>query len=359
MRFKFLSRFGASSASLPAAPAQPDGQDSEPARLSWALYQVLETLPQSFSGRENIRMLCDTLIQATPHLRLVWVGFTEGLSETVKPYTMAGPAQDEALDWSLPVDCFEPTGPCSESFQPQSSEAQGLFAPWSVEPTACSARAALSAPIRSEKAGLRGVIVFYADSADYFEQTGMPLMQAFCHVAEIVWKQSNLVRVATQVAQQDPLTGLFGRRQTMIELERAIARAERHSQPLSILLCRIDGLSKLNDMYGLQATDSILAAFAREVGELLREQDLAGRWSGTHFLFILPSTDFQTAESLAIRFGEHFRNQPVTVRNWSVRLALRLGTATHTRHSLGMDDLVLQAHHNLAVTNDELPSSVL
>lgn len=359
MRFNLFSRAGASSAPLPAAAGETNAQHSESARLSQALYKVLETLPQSFSGRENIRMLCDTLIQATPHLRLVWVGFTEGFGETVKPYTMAGPAQDEALDWSLPVDCFEPNGPCSESFLPQSSGVPGLFAPWAVEPAACSARAALSAPMRSEKAGLRGIIVFYADSADYFEQIGLPLMQAFCHVAEIVWKQSNLVRVATQVAQQDPLTGLFGRRQTMIELERAIARTERYSQPLSILLCRIDGLSKLNDMYGLQATDSILAAFAREAGELLREQDLAGRWSSTHFLFILPSTDFHTAESLAIRFGEYFRNKPITVRNWSVRLALRLGTATHTRHSLGMDDLVLQAHHNLAVTNDELPSSVL
>ncbi len=358
MLFKLFSRTSAPTASPPASSAR-GGQDEESERLSQALYRVLETLPQSFSGRENIRMLCDTLIQATPHLRLVWVGFTEGLSEAVKPYTMAGPAQDEALDWSLPVDCFESAGALSAQFDPQSSDWQDLFAPWAVEPAACSARAALSVPLRSEKAGLRGLIVLYADDAEYFQGIGLSLMQSFAHVAEIVWKQSNLVRLATQVAQQDPLTGLFGRRQTMIELERAIARAERHEQPLSILLCRIDGLAKLNDMYGLQATDSILAAFARETGELLREQDLAGRWSSTHFLFILPGADYQVAESMAIRFSDHFRNKQITVRNWSVRLALRLGTATHTRHSLGMDDLVLQAHHNLAVTNDELPSSVL
>lgn len=358
MLFNLFSRAKSRPAGQPD-PARESGQHCEHERLSLALYKVLETLPQSFSGRENIRMLCDTLVQATPHLRLVWIGFTEGLSENVKPYTMAGPAQDEALDWSLPVDCFEPNGPCSENFDAASPNWQGLFAPWAQDAAACSPRAALSAPLRSEKAGLRGIIVFYADSAEYFERTGLALVQAFCHVAEIVWKQSNLVRVATQVAQQDPLTGLFGRRQTMIELERAIARAERHNQPLSILLCRIDGLAKLNDMYGLQATDSILAAFARETGELLGEHDLAGRWSGTHFLFILPGSDYQLAESLAIRFSEHFRSKPITVRTWSVRLALRLGTATHTRHSLGMDDLVLQAQHSLAVTNDELPSSVL
>jgi diguanylate cyclase (GGDEF)-like protein len=218
---------------------------------------------------------------------------------------------------------------------------------------------ALAAPLLSEKAGLRGMIVFYADHPQFFEHIGLPLMQAFGHVAEMVWKQSNLMRVATQAAQQDPLTGVFGRRQIMYELERAIARSERHEQALSIMLCRIDGLSKLNDMYGLQATDSILAAFAREATEFMRASDLVGRWTGTHFLFILPATDFQTAESLAVRFGEHFRNRPITVRNWSVRLALRLGTASYTRSSLGLDDLVLQAHHSLAVTNDELPSSVL
>jgi hypothetical protein len=75
---------------------------------------------------------------------------------------------------------------------------------------------------------LRGVIVFYAANVDYFEQVGMaPSFCAFCHVAEIIWNQSNLLRTLSQKAQLDAVTGLMNRRQTMYALEKAIAHAEK------------------------------------------------------------------------------------------------------------------------------------
>jgi diguanylate cyclase (GGDEF)-like protein len=360
MLFNLFSR---ESAPLPAASrlAPEVSADTERALLSAALFHVLETLPQSFSGRENIRMLCDVVAAASPHLRFVWVGFTEGLSTTVKPYAYAGPCQFESHDWSLPESCFDHVGPHSEQ-RPQAGDAStnhGLFAPWQRDPSASSVCSALAAPLRSEKAGLRGMIVFYADQPGYFDSIGLPLMRAFCHVGEIIWKQSNLVRVATQVAQQDPLTSLMGRRHTMTLLDKEIARAERTERPLSILVCRIEGLNKLNDMYGLHATDAVIAAFARGASEQIPAGHLGGRWTGTEFLFIMPGVDHDKAETLAVSVGDHFRNKPINVRNWSIRLALRIGTATYTRHSLGIDDLIMQAHQSLVSASDELPSSAL
>lgn len=332
--------------------------DGERALLNAALFNVLEMLPQSFSGRENIRMLCDMLAAASPHLRFVWVGFTEGLTSAVKPYAFSGPCQFESQDWSLPAACFDHVAPHTQQRPGDRAMADGLFAPWQRDPSAISVCCALAAPLRSEKAGLRGMIVFYADQPNYFDAIGLPLMHAFCHVGEIIWKQSNLVRVATQVAQQDPLTSLMGRRHTMTLLDKEIARAERNEKPLSILICRIDGLNKLNDTYGLHATDAVLAAFAREASEQIPAGNMGGRWTGTAFLFIMPGVDHDRAETVAVKLGEHFRHKPINVRNWSIRLALRIGTATYTRHSLGIDDLVLQAHQNLVTASDELPSSV-
>jgi GGDEF domain-containing protein len=48
---------------------------------------------------------------------------------------------------------------------------------------------------------------------------------AFCHVAEIIWNQSNLLRTLSQKAQLDAVTGLMNRRQTMYVLEKAIAQS--------------------------------------------------------------------------------------------------------------------------------------
>lgn len=352
MSFKFFSKTPAA-----ADKAGPSAATLEGARLDQALFGVLGAVTQTFSGRENVRMLCQTLGHASPHIQLAWLGFADGGGESVAPYAYAGPCDQEARDWSLPVACFT-EGVVQMQTLSGPGQAQALFSPWQGKPGG-SVRAALALPLRSEKEGLSGLLVLYADREDYFELAGLARMQAFAHIAEIVWKQSNLVRIATQVAQQDPLTGLLGRRHAMSVLEKEIRRAERNQQALSLLLCRIDGLSKLNDMLGLQGTDDILAAFASQVQALLRPADAAARWTSKDVLFILPGMDLAQAETLAQRLREQFGNNPVHVRNWSVRLSLRTGTASHTRHSLGLDDLVLQAHQSLSMTEEDLVSSVL
>jgi hypothetical protein len=58
--------------------------------LTHALHLLLQALPQAYSGRENIKRLCQTILNATPHMRLVWVGFADGGSDQVEPYVTAG-----------------------------------------------------------------------------------------------------------------------------------------------------------------------------------------------------------------------------------------------------------------------------
>lgn len=336
-----------------------DAHDSEAERatLTVALHSLLETLPQSYSGRENIKLLCHAILGATSHLRFVWVGFCEGDSERIDPYAAAGDCTPESEDWRLSKACFDPSGPYSQAFPEDGASATFLFAPWSENKIASSVHSALAIPLRSEKSGLRGMIVFYADSVDYFAHMGVPLFQAFCYVAEIIWKQSNLMHMLTQKAQQDPLTGLMNRRHTMHVLEKEIAATESAGQPLSILICRVEGFNKLNDLYGWLASDAILAAFSKEVMHQMGPQDKGGRWTGIEFLYILPNANADEAEFMAKRLRDHFLVNPVNVKNWSIRLALSVGVATYSKLIIGLDDLILHANQNMHSMANELPSS--
>lgn len=362
MRFNIFSSLQRS----PASSAKPvfdySTVEIERARLTGALHALLETLPQSYSGRENIKLLCHEILGATSHLRFVWVGFFEGDSTRINPYAAAGDCAAESADWRLASNCFDSVGPYSQAIPETGRSAadfDALFEPWRANPDGCSASCALAIPLRSEKRALRGMIVFYADSFDYFAHMGVPIFQAFCNVAEIIWKQSNLMHLVTQKTQQDPLTGLMNRRHIMLELEREIARAEQAEQPLSILICRVEGFNKLNALYGWIASDAILAVFSKEAVEQMRPQDIGGRWTGVEFLFILPGTDAQAAVSLAHRLRDHFLANPVNVKNWSIRLALTVGIATYSKHIIGLDDLILHAIQDMASASDELPSSIL
>lgn len=332
---------------------------AERATLTTALHSLLETLPQSYSGRENIRLLCDAILGASTHLRFVWVGFCKGGSKSVEPYAAVGQCIEECSHWNLPSNCFDAIGPNSQSF-PSGVEIQpkpeGLFSPWGDAPNRASVNSALSIPLRSENPELRGMIVFYADSKDYFAHMDISLFKAFCHVAEIIWKQSNLMNVLTQKAQQDPLTGLMNRRHTVQTLEKHMAHAETTGEPLSILICRIKDFNKLNDVYGWLASDAILAAFSKDVNQQLRPQDMGGRWTGIEFLYVLPQADAEQALAMANGIRDYFLGHPVTVKNWSIRLALNVGVATYSKQIIGVDDFILHANQSMTTATDELPS---
>lgn len=343
-----------------AAPAKPApgarGSDVERAALTVALYSLLQDLPQSYSGRENIKLLCHAILGATSRLRFVWVGFCRDRSERVKPYAAAGACAPEAAEWSLPRSAFDAAGPYSQARPGPESGGQamhGVFLPWRADPAACSAACALAIPLRSDTPGLRGMIVFYADSPEYFQTLGVPAFQAFCHVAEIIWKQSSLAHLAAQQAQQDQLTGLMSRRQTMLALEKEVIEAEQGGHPLSILMCRIEGIGKLNALYGSVASDAILAAFARELAERMRPQSLGGRWAGVTFLYVLPGTGPAAAESLAAKLRADFLARPISVDNWSVRLEVAVGVAAYSSQIMGLDDLVLHAAQGLSARAPE------
>lgn len=337
----------------------PHESDAERVTLTTALHSLLETLPQSYSGRENIRLLCDAILGASSHLRFVWVGFSKGDSINVAPYATVGQCLGESSQWNLPSNCFDAVGPNSQAF-PDSAGMQlrlhGLFAPWNDNPNRSTVSSALSIPLRSEKPSLRGMIVFYADSKDYFVHTDVALFQAFCHVAEIIWKQSNLMQMLTQKAQKDPLTGLLNRRHTVQALEKQIAHAERNEEPLSILICRIKDFNKLNDVYGWLASDAILAEFSKDINLQLRPQDVGGRWTGIEFIYILPQTDGEQALTIAKGIQDYFLGHPVTVKNWSIRLALDVGVATYSKQIIGVDDFILHANQSMNAVSDELPS---
>jgi diguanylate cyclase (GGDEF)-like protein len=350
--------FFSSRRSNPKKPGRSEfelqGIDAERKALTVALHSLLESLPQSYSGRENIKLLCNTILSATPHLRFIWVGFREGKPDSVAQYASVGDCAQECDEWNLPGSCFDCVGPYSQAVPAQSGSSAALghlFKPWRENPAVCSVTSALAIPLRSVKPGLQGMIVFYADSADYFSHMGLPLFQAFCHVAEIIWTQSSLTRMLTR---QDPLTGLMNRRETMHVLEKGIARAEKNGEPLSIMICRIDSLNKLNELYGWKASDAILTAFSAQAIPQMRAQDNAGRWSDAEFLYIMPRTNDAEAALLAGNFHRHFQIHPINIHNLSIRLTVHVGIATYSQTVMGLDDLISDAIHNMAALREGL-----
>jgi len=118
-------------------------------------------------------------------------------------------------------------------------------------------------------------------------------------------------RQLEQVARTDGLTGVLNRRALDEVLALEIARAERQPQVLTIVMCDIDHFKRLNDRYGHQTGDQLLALMGGLCGEVLRPYDAVGRYGGDEFVVVLPGSDCADGISIAERLRSGFESAPL------------------------------------------------
>ncbi len=92
----------------------------------------------------------------------------------------------------------------------------------------------------------------------------------------------------------DLLTGLRSRVGLKEDLMREYSRFERTEKPFCIAIMDIDHFKAVNDTYGHDAGDRVLAAVADHAGSALRPFDDAFRLGGEEFLLCLKEADLGT-----------------------------------------------------------------
>ena len=101
------------------------------------------------------------------------------------------------------------------------------------------------------------------------------------------------------MATHDRLTGAWNRRRFDELLAREMKRAHRYDLPLSLIMFDIDHFKKVNDIWGHQAGDDLLAVLSVYVSANIRDTDLLARWGGEEFMVIAPNTGVEAAGRLA------------------------------------------------------------
>lgn len=111
----------------------------------------------------------------------------------------------------------------------------------------------------------------------------------------------------------DALTGAFNRRHLDDEIAVICRAAQRHGDPVAVLMIDIDHFKNVNDRHGHPAGDEVLKAVVRRLQAKLRTEDTLGRWGGEEFLVLLPRTGHQGALVLAERLRVAVADQPIPI----------------------------------------------
>lgn len=102
-----------------------------------------------------------------------------------------------------------------------------------------------------------------------------------------------------KIASIDTLTGIYNRRMVDEFIKIEVESQKRHSSGLSVIMIDIDHFKDVNDTYGHQIGDIILAQTAKLIIENSRKSDISGRFGGEEFIIICPQTTSESALVLA------------------------------------------------------------
>ena len=102
-----------------------------------------------------------------------------------------------------------------------------------------------------------------------------------------------------EMAEKDALTGLLNPRTYYDVTNRMIWLAHRTSSPYALLFIDLDHFKLINDCFGHETGDTVLATVARTLHGHIRQSDVLGRIGGEEFSVFLPDTTPEGAKLLA------------------------------------------------------------
>ena len=131
-------------------------------------------------------------------------------------------------------------------------------------------------------------------------------------------------------AYYDSLTGLPNRMLFLDRLTHAHTRVQRSGQPLAVMFLDLNGFKSLNDRFGHQTGDQVLAEVAKRLNVSLRASDTVARTGGDEFLFLLEEVATRDdALAVAQRVIDEI-SQPFEIDHEHVSVSAGIGIAFNT-----------------------------
>jgi diguanylate cyclase (GGDEF)-like protein len=155
-----------------------------------------------------------------------------------------------------------------------------------------------------------GYIAVFSRAGEEFPEDAVEELESLAQRAAPAIENARRFREARQLADLDALTGLHNRRFFHETLAREVSRAHRYSRALALVVFDLDDFKSVNDQIGHLAGDSVLAAAATRVRDVVRSADIACRIGGDEFAVVLPESSLADADALYRRIQMAVGAQP-------------------------------------------------
>lgn len=160
-----------------------------------------------------------------------------------------------------------------------------------------------------------------------FSEDELELMELLIGCLICPVRNALMYKDALLSALQDPLTGVGNRVALETTLSREIGLAQRHQQPLSLLVIDIDHFKSVNDNFGHAAGDCVLKDIAAQLNLCCRDTDAIYRFGGEEFVIILNKTNLEGAITIAERLRARIEESSTTFGDNAIHVTISAGVA--------------------------------
>jgi diguanylate cyclase (GGDEF)-like protein len=142
-------------------------------------------------------------------------------------------------------------------------------------------------------------------------------------------KVRRLNRQILKLAHYDPLTGLANRRLLTDYLKRTIAISQRRQRRFAVFFLDLDGFKPVNDKWGHETGDRVLAELGERLSRVLRDSDLVARVGGDEFVALALDVEESSAiEAIAEKLLEAVKT-PFSGELNPIHLGVSIGIAVY------------------------------
>jgi diguanylate cyclase (GGDEF)-like protein len=154
-------------------------------------------------------------------------------------------------------------------------------------------------------------------------------------------------RRLTFLARYDGLTGELNRYCLTELLEHTIDESLRFRSSCGFLLIAIDNLARINESYGFDAADQVIAAVGKRLRSRMRGKDTLGRFSGNKFGLVLRDCTPDDMAIAAERLLAGVRDEMVQTNSGQIAVTVTIGGVTAPRHARSVAEVLARSQESL------------
>lgn len=182
----------------------------------------------------------------------------------------------------------------------------------------------------------------------HFTEKHIDLLEILTNIISNAYKKYLDYKMIKHMNSHDNLTGLFARK-NFIEITKEYE--SENCLPIGIIIADINGLKLINNSYGHNRGDEIIAQTAEMLQTTMRKKDIIGRWGGDEFIILLPKTKRIEVEFLA----RQLQTLETPLQFGDIKLSLSTGSAVRTSMDQDIKDVIKEADQ--ALYYDQLTQS--